>query len=507
MEQKFNDFFKIKNQEVYLMKKDTSDCHNCQNILLGPRLCKKCGFLFCKDCLKAKKTKNKCPHCLNSSTIKILLSHQTLLDKVKLICKFNCEIPLSEALMHMSSCPNKLKMIECWNCKEIAASSSINISKTFKNKVDDYNFIKNKRLRSKNINNKKFNNFLVDSNTTELLFYEKKKINYQKLISLEDDKLKLEHQIHEIKMEIKSKENIFSSKANLNDLIETKTSILDLEQKIENKKLKLKELTEVKERILENIKNLSKNDVIKNDNDQSMKNTIFDSQKEKELRKALELKPKDSLSYGSLAFLLFEVERNNEAEEYYRKAIELDPKRSCYYNNLGIIVENQKRNSEAEEYYRKAILLDENNRFFYGNLALLLSDQKRYNEAETYYRKAILLNPTNSKAYYSLAFFLAVLKRYDEAEVNYRKTIELDPDSSFSYNNLGLILQNQKRNREAEEYYRKAIQLDPNSSYAYFNLSELLAIQGKKNEAEEYYKSAIDLDPSLKTWKNLNKFQ
>ena len=108
MKQTFNDFFEIKNKDCYQVYKDSIDCRSCQNIILDPKLCIKCGFLFCNKCL-IKNT--NCPLCLDSSITEILLSNETFLDKVKLICKFKCEVPLSEAYQHMTLCP-KLKMNE-----------------------------------------------------------------------------------------------------------------------------------------------------------------------------------------------------------------------------------------------------------------------------------------------------------------------------------------------------------------------------------------------------------
>ena len=237
------DFFQIKNKDYYQMNKESIDCHSCQNIILDPKICKKCGFLFCNKCLR----KNKCPMCLISSTTDILLSNKTFLDKVKLICKLGCEVPLSKAYLHMSSCP-KLKMNECWNCNQKALPKSIKISKDLKNTVDDdQHYLKNKRLRENNLSN---SNYLNDLNVK---LSTKKKGDYLKLLSIEDDKHKLELQIHEIKMKINSKETLSTWKINPADMSERLKVISTLDQKLKNKIVELKELIVDKEKIHERI--------------------------------------------------------------------------------------------------------------------------------------------------------------------------------------------------------------------------------------------------------------
>lgn len=204
---------------------------------------------------------------------------------------------------------------------------------------------------------------------------------------------------------------------------------------------------------------------------------------EKSVKKAIELNPKDALSWLGLGNLLADkLERYEEAESAFRKAIELDQKDVRSWNNLGVLLHKLDRFESAEEAYRKAIELDHKETWPLNNLGILLSEIcDRDEEAEDAYRKAIGLNPSYANSWYNLGNLLVKLGRYEEAEDAYRKAIRLDSKNADPWNGLAEILESTNRQDEAAAAYAQGAVLqpdiDPYSRWRYSNLQAHLAAE------------------------------
>ncbi|MFG2394808.1 serine/threonine-protein kinase, partial [Streptomyces lavendulae] len=201
---------------------------------------------------------------------------------------------------------------------------------------------------------------------------------------------------------------------------------------------------------------------------------------EQHLQRAAEAGDFDAMF--SLARLLKEADRIDEAETWYRKAT--DAGHISAMNNLGVLLENTGRTNEAETWYRKATETGHTGAM--TNLGLLLEDAGRIDEAETWYRKATDAGHIN--AMNNLGVLLEDAGRTNEAETWYRKAT--DTGHTDAMTNLGLLLENTGRTNEAETWYRKAT--DTGHTDAMNNLGLLLQNTGRTNEAETWYRKATD---------------
>ena len=99
--------------------------------------------------------------------------------------------------------------------------------------------------------------------------------------------------------------------------------------------------------------------------------------------------------------------RYEEAVTAYQRAIEVNPKDNVSYYSLGVTWEDLGRYEGAELAYRKAIELNQGDASAHSNLGLLLHEKfYRYSEAESEYRKAIAADPLCSNAYNNLGLLL-----------------------------------------------------------------------------------------------------
>ncbi|MFE1794418.1 serine/threonine-protein kinase, partial [Streptomyces sp. NPDC059525] len=92
----------------------------------------------------------------------------------------------------------------------------------------------------------------------------------------------------------------------------------------------------------------------------------------------------DSHAMFSLALLLADADRIDEAETWYRQAADAGRDSAMY--NLALLLENTGRTGQAETWYRKAADAGHDGAMY--NLALLLENTGRRTEAEPWYQRA-----------------------------------------------------------------------------------------------------------------------
>ncbi|MGW7455899.1 serine/threonine-protein kinase, partial [Streptomyces sp. NPDC054787] len=150
----------------------------------------------------------------------------------------------------------------------------------------------------------------------------------------------------------------------------------------------------------------------------------------------------------SLARLLEDAGRIDEAETWYRKAT--DAGHISAMTDLGLLLENTGRTNEAETWYRKAT--DAGHTDAMTNLGVLLENTGRTDEAESWYRKAA--DAGQIDALHNLGVVLEAAGRTNEAETWYEQAADAGHDGAM--HNLGLLLENTGRTNEAETWYQQA---------------------------------------------------
>ena len=78
MKKNFNKLFTIINQDLYNLNKDNYNCQSCKTIIIDPKLCKNCRYMYCNTC---SLNNLNCPKCLNYPLSDI--THQKKYIKIK----------------------------------------------------------------------------------------------------------------------------------------------------------------------------------------------------------------------------------------------------------------------------------------------------------------------------------------------------------------------------------------------------------------------------------------
>ena len=183
-----------------------------------------------------------------------------------------------------------------------------------------------------------------------------------------------------------------------------------------------------------------------------------------------------------------------KCEEYYRKAIELRENYEAAWSNLGFVLFNMDRSQEAEQCYRKAVGIKWDHVDANTNYAHFLRIKERWREAADKYQIVLNRRPTHAHIRYYQAIVQQQLGNFSGAERELRLSLQLQPSHIPTLTLLGEILVNYTssgdpvkqfkrvktpRLREGTEFIRRAVELEPAQGELYCGmLFELLRTLG-----------------------------
>ena len=199
-----------------------------------------------------------------------------------------------------------------------------------------------------------------------------------------------------------------------------------------------------------------------------------------------------------LAFVLGQLERNDEAEECLHKALEDNPDNDEAHHNLGCIYKVKGELATAEKHFKRAIEINPTNAFAYADLGALLAGQnERTREAIGFLKRAVKYDPNDgwSRAY--LANALCKLRRLRPAEDQFRRLLELWPHEPMPYWLYGDFLASYREDSlTAEQYLRKAVEIEPKNQWANYYLGKHLLYWDRPGEAKRFLTKAARLGHS-----------
>lgn len=164
------------------------------------------------------------------------------------------------------------------------------------------------------------------------------------------------------------------------------------------------------------------------------------------------------------AYILDQLGRLEEAIQYYDQAIELNPKDEVSYNNKAYLLNKLNRHAEALEWINQAIALNPASAHAYKNKAETLLGLRLYQEAFEACEEARSKNPYLEEVYViKMKLFIAV-GQYDEALSTYRSAMEYDLRDSRLVNERANVLRLKGQYPEAIQLCNEALELDEKKS-------------------------------------------
>jgi tetratricopeptide (TPR) repeat protein len=205
-----------------------------------------------------------------------------------------------------------------------------------------------------------------------------------------------------------------------------------------------------------------------------------------------------AMAHASVATLLADQGRAQEAIAHYEEALRLNPKSGRIHISLGVELAKQGRLAEAISHDEEAVRLMPDSAVSYNNLGAALAAQGRTGEAIERYRQALKRFPTYAEAHNNLGRSLSDTGHLAEAIEHYREALRLRPDFAEAHDGLARALFKLGLMTEALQEFRETVRLRPADAVARYNLGNMLAGLGRPDEAATQFREALRLDPTLR---------
>jgi protein O-mannosyl-transferase len=206
--------------------------------------------------------------------------------------------------------------------------------------------------------------------------------------------------------------------------------------------------------------------------------------------------PGNALAHANLGDVPFRVGDFAAAERELRRAVELRPDVAGLHHDLALVIAAAGRLDAAVAEDREAVRLRPGFAPAWWGLGESLAALGRTDEAISALRTSLALDPGEMRAHATLAAELAARGDVDDAIAEYREALRLAPSPAV-YNNLAALLADHGRAVDAVPLYRAAVALAPRAAAVHENLGHALAATGDAAGAAAAFREALRLDARL----------
>lgn len=184
-----------------------------------------------------------------------------------------------------------------------------------------------------------------------------------------------------------------------------------------------------------------------------------------------------------------------ERERVLRKAVELAPDRSPTHLALGQFLSAQGRHSEAMTEFRNGYAAYSKSDKICLELAIGTLEEGDEKGAFEWFSRACAAASKKSATMILFAEELTARGRPEKALQLYREALLEDPDNPLIYEGIGLLFLKLNLFSEAEQAAREGVRLNPESDSLHTNLGIALLARGKPDEARKEFILALRLNP------------
>jgi tetratricopeptide (TPR) repeat protein len=173
----------------------------------------------------------------------------------------------------------------------------------------------------------------------------------------------------------------------------------------------------------------------------------------------------------------------NGAAPLMEKGIRLEPSNPSYLYNYAWLLDQMERDDEAVPFYQRAIAASPLSFESMNNLALIESAAGRLDRALALLDRAVSANPDNEMAYVNRGNYHAAQRSWRNALADYARALELNPLNGFSAVASARTHLELDRADIAIEELNAALNFDPHLRDAYVLLSSAYKKKGREREA------------------------
>jgi eukaryotic-like serine/threonine-protein kinase len=209
-------------------------------------------------------------------------------------------------------------------------------------------------------------------------------------------------------------------------------------------------------------------------------------------RQAVDANPDLSTAHEILGEVLLQSGETDPAQAEVERALQLDPRNSAAYISLADLIAKSNP-SRASELFRKAIELAPDDWNALSRYGLLQYRTARYQEAATTWEQAIRVAPGNVIMLKNLAAAYHMLNDEEKSASALQQALNIEPSAAI-WNNLGTVRFFQGRYADSVPAFEKATQMDSGNYLNWGNLGDGYRwAAGQRDKAPAAYREAIRL--------------
>lgn len=203
--------------------------------------------------------------------------------------------------------------------------------------------------------------------------------------------------------------------------------------------------------------------------------------------------PKASFNAGWTAERLGNIA---EAEKHYRAAWEADKKYEAAAFSLARILSEQGKNEEAAEIYKAKSEATPNDTASRNEYMGALIKSGAFDMAITEAQGILRKDPKNAETYRNLSALYYAQDNYSMSQLTAEKALELDDSNAGVYNNMGVTYLIQENEPAAIDKFKTAVKLDSNHYEANMNLGWVAVNSGDYTLALKSFEAATKANPA-----------
>ena len=197
-----------------------------------------------------------------------------------------------------------------------------------------------------------------------------------------------------------------------------------------------------------------------------------------DLKKAIEVAPRDPAPLIHMGDLLIASKQLDEASKFYNQALALDPSASQALAGLVAVDLERKQPAQALRRMQDQLTRVPASTSLYTLLGQVELRNQDEGKAEEAFQKAIDLDKHNTQALLFLGNTEAARGAVDQAIANYQRGIQNNPREVNLYVSLGSLFERQGNWQRAEDSYNQALQIQSDNAIAANNLAYLMLEHG-----------------------------
>jgi len=195
--------------------------------------------------------------------------------------------------------------------------------------------------------------------------------------------------------------------------------------------------------------------------------------------------------YFTMAYELGESGLYEKSATYYKKALALKPNDTLILHNLAINLLHAGRLSEAIVRFRKALRYKPDDPKTLRHLGFAFAESGQYDNAITFYTKALNIDPDDAQTHKWIGFACIDSGKIEKAIHHFEKVIEFVPSDAFAYDSMGFAHFLLGHKDKAVDYCQKSISLSPDNLILKLNFSEIALMTDNWDKAIEMAKQSL----------------